>query len=283
MTHSVTIYIPCYNAAGFIERCLQGVFAQTHPVREIIVVDDGPGDATAHIVSRYPVTVIRRSGRGGLVSARNLVFKEAAGDLVAGIDADCVPDPDWLKRLIEHMTDKKIVGVGGKAYELYRITRADQWRAARMSQHWGDERIVDPKYLYGCNTLYRKDVVTRMGLFNEDYRRGFEDVDMSIRLKKAGHTLIYEPRALCYHLRQDTVSSLLMTRWNWTFSGWQGKRQPDSFFNVCCKTYDNLAYVLRLLGEDIIKGRFFFVHIDAALFFHHLFHDLKFYFKHRKK
>lgn len=283
MAQKVTIYIPCYNAAGFIKRCLEGVCAQTYPVSEVIVVDDGPGDETAQIISRYPVKLIRRRGRGGLVSARNLVFKEASGDFIAGIDADCVADPDWLKRLIENMADEKIVGVGGKAYELYRITIADQWRAARMSQHWGDERIINPKYLYGCNTLYRKDVLLRMGLFSENFRRGFEDVDMSLRLKDAGYTLVYEPKALCYHMRQDTVSSLLMTRWNWTFSGWEGKRQPVSLFNVSCKTYDNLAYLFLLLGEDLIKGRFSFFHIDVAMFFHHLLYDVRFYGQQRKK
>jgi len=111
----VSLYIPCYNAKQYIAGCLEGVLKQSYPIDEILIIDDGPGEETAKIVSHYPVKLIRRQGKSGLPSARNLVFRQARNDFVASLDADSSPEPDWLKELMDNFIDEDIIGVGESA------------------------------------------------------------------------------------------------------------------------------------------------------------------------
>lgn len=273
----VSLYIPCYNAKKYIEKCLEAVFRQIYPIDEILVIDDGPGDEVASIVSDYPVKFIRRKERLGLSSARNMAFQLAKNEFVASIDADSIPKPEWLERLMDNFTEEDIAGIGGRVIEKYNYTLPDKWRAVHMKQHWGDRRLVNPHCLVGNNSLFRKSAVLDIGLFDERYKIGYEDVDISKRLKQAGYKIIYEPEAIVYHMRQDTLSSLLRTHWNWNFVGVEGRRTPDNLFNLCCKTYDSFIYSLRRIKKDIITGRYDFLYIDTLIFPYHLLHDMKYY------
>jgi glycosyltransferase involved in cell wall biosynthesis len=87
------VAIPAYNAAGTIREAIASVIAQTIPVREIVVVDDGSTDGTASVVQQIegPITVIRQENRGpGAATTAGLLH--VSTPLVATLDADDV----WL-------------------------------------------------------------------------------------------------------------------------------------------------------------------------------------------
>jgi glycosyltransferase involved in cell wall biosynthesis len=67
----ISLYIPCYNVEGHIERCIKGVLKQTLQPEKILVIDDGSTDRTAEIASNYPVKVIKHGSNRGLAAARN--------------------------------------------------------------------------------------------------------------------------------------------------------------------------------------------------------------------
>jgi len=211
----VTLYVPCYNAEKYISECLDGILKQTYPLDEILIIDDGSTDKTVEIVSNYPVRVIRHGTNKGLAAARNTGFKNACGEYVASLDADCVPEPDWLEKLMKNFTEENIAGVGGKLIEKYTNTLANKWRAVHMRQNMGDEKIINSGYLFGSNNVFERRAVEEIGYYNEKYRTNYEDVDLSNRLKEKGYTLIYDPEAEVYHLLKDTISSLLDRSWRW--------------------------------------------------------------------
>src|SRR5438045_1880854 len=97
MFPSVSVIIPCYNAAEFLAECLDSVCRQTVPPAEVIVVDDGSTDATAQIARAFgpPVRVISQANAGPS-AARNRAMDEAQGDWVAFSDADDVWQPNKL-------------------------------------------------------------------------------------------------------------------------------------------------------------------------------------------
>src|SRR5208282_1473891 len=153
----VTAYIPVYNGAEFVGPNIEGLLAQTHPVDEILVIDDASSDATGEIAASYPgVTVIRHPANKGVAAGRNTALRAARNELVAAFDADCVASPTWLASLLPHLEDSKVAGAGGRLVEGVQRTMADRWRQARMAQEWGPNFIRNPHFLYGCNTLFRK-------------------------------------------------------------------------------------------------------------------------------
>ncbi|HYA97489.1 MAG TPA: glycosyltransferase family 2 protein [Methylomirabilota bacterium] len=216
----VSVYIPAYNAAEFIARAIEGVLAQTLPPDEVLVVDDGSGDATSAIASRYPgVTLLRHDRNRGLAAARNTAFRAARNDCVAALDADCVPDAFWLANLVPHLAAPRVAGAGGRLVEGVRRSLADRWRCAHMVQEWGESRIENPRFLFGSNNIFRKSAVLDAGGYDEMMRTNGEDVDLSARLRKLGWDLVYEPAARAIHLRHDTLRSILDTYWRWWRSG----------------------------------------------------------------
>ena len=219
MVGGVSLYIPCYNAERHLHYCLEGVLGQTRPADEIIVVDDGSTDNTVEIARAYPVKIVKHQQNRGLGAARNTGVMESSHDLVASLDSDCVARPDWLEKLLDCLSAHDTAGCGGRLVERNCSRLPDRWRTHNMRQHWGYEPKVNPLFLFGNNTLYRKSVLLEAGLYDERLRTNFEDVSMSEKIAQRGHILVYEPKAVVEHLRTDTLSSVLRTNWKWRFLG----------------------------------------------------------------
>ena len=212
----VSVYVPAYNVAECLPYCIQGLLAQTLPPDEILVIDDGSRDSSPQIASSYSgVTLVRHPTNKGLAAARNTAFRAARNEFVASIDADCVPEPTWLAELVKHMADPTVAGVGGKLTEGVQRNTADRWRAMHMPQHWGDAPVRNPRYLFGCNNLFRKSMVLGLGGYDEARRTNGEDTDLSLRLRENNFTLVYDPSARATHVRHDTTLSILDTHWRW--------------------------------------------------------------------
>ena len=93
MGQSVSILIPCYNAAPYLAAAVDSALAQTWPHKEIIVVNDGSTDRSGEILESYRskgIKVIHQENRGQC-AARNRAFQECSGDYIKFFDAD-----DWL-------------------------------------------------------------------------------------------------------------------------------------------------------------------------------------------
>ena len=89
---SVSVIIPTRNRARLLEEALESVFAQTVPVREVIVVDDGSTDETEEVVACFPGVRLLRTDHVGPAAARNAGAAAATGALLAFLDSDDV----WL-------------------------------------------------------------------------------------------------------------------------------------------------------------------------------------------
>jgi glycosyltransferase involved in cell wall biosynthesis len=164
----VTAYIPAYNVSEYLARTIEGLLAQTHAFDEVLVIDDGSRDDSAEIASRYPrVTLIKHPSNKGLAAARNTALRAARNELVASVDADVVADPTWIAKLLPHLDDPKVAGTGGILIEGVQTTLADRWRRARMAQEWGPQYLRNPRFLYGCNNVFRKAAVLEAGGYNE--------------------------------------------------------------------------------------------------------------------
>ena len=95
MTRKVSVIIPTYNYGRFIAKAIESVLAQTHPIEEIIVVDDGSTDETAETVAKFaPRVTYTRQRNSGVCAARNSGVKHSSGDFIAFLDADDIWHPE---------------------------------------------------------------------------------------------------------------------------------------------------------------------------------------------
>ena len=97
----ISVVIPTYNRAAFLQEALGGLICGQHTDFEVLVMDQSDDDATERLVDGFDERVIyHRMSRRGANPARNLGAALARADLVAFLDDDCVPRPDWLSRIV---------------------------------------------------------------------------------------------------------------------------------------------------------------------------------------
>jgi glycosyltransferase involved in cell wall biosynthesis len=108
----VSVIIPAYNAERYLGATLESILAQTYPNIEIIVVDDGSKDATAHVARSYGdrVKYVHQENSGGCGKPRNHGMRVASGDVFVFLDSDDLMVPDRIAREVEVM--RRHPGVG---------------------------------------------------------------------------------------------------------------------------------------------------------------------------
>jgi len=275
----LTVYIPCCNAGRFIEGSIRALLDQTHPPDELLVIDDGSSDNSAELASPWPVRVIRHEKNKGLAAARNTAFANATHPFVGAIDADVLPNPTWLEHLLTHFADPRVVGTGGRLIEAHHSKPADAWRAIHMTQDLGLERIdieqPSHKRLGGFGTIFRKDTVLSVGGYNENYRTNYEDVDLCARLLAVGHKLVFEPRAVAFHQRRDSIRSVIRTSWNWDFYFHYFR---GGYNRIWLKVLVNFRWARVLVWNHLRSKRFSLLLVDLPMPWIHSWMDLRYYF-----
>ncbi len=123
----VSFIVPAFNEEGYIGECLDSIIrhAAEH-IHEIIVVDNGSTDRTAEIASMRDGVRVIAEPRLGVTHARQRGFKEAAGDLLAYVDADTRLPPEWIKIALDsYERDCNLVCLSGpyRYYDGRKITR----------------------------------------------------------------------------------------------------------------------------------------------------------------
>lgn len=206
----VSIVIPARNAATTLGACLDACLTQTHPGCDVVVVDDGSTDGTAAVAESRGARCIAQEPRGP-AAARNRGAAATTSDVVAFTDADCVPRPDWVERLIAALDDE--AGAVGGTYDIANpesmLARMIQAEVALRHRRFG--RDVD--FLGSYNLAVRREAFEAVGGFDEDFSAASaEDNDLAYRLTAAGWKLRFAPEAVVAHHHPDRLGRYLRTQ-----------------------------------------------------------------------
>ena len=218
-TNPVSIIIPTFNGDSRIGNCLDALLKQV-PGRnvEILVINDGSTDDTAHVVKRYSGVRLITQGNAGPAAARNRGALEARGTIIIFTDDDCVPMLDWLSAMLEPFKDPEVVGVKG-------IYRTHQERlVARFVQIEYEDRYRFMKgapsidFIDTYSAAFRRDRFLEMTGYDTSFPVACaEDIELSYRMSARGWKMMFAPTAIVYHTHPDRLSWYLKKKYKFAF------------------------------------------------------------------
>ncbi len=169
-TKLVSIIIPAYNAASFIEDTIHSITAQTYSNWEAIIVDDGSTDETSKIIRNFEDKRIRVHSQMnlGVATARNNGLRRAKGELVVFFDADDMMTPDFLSARIQELERNSEIGYVGGMVETFPIEIES--RKAAGSDPVNEILFFDASFVtIPSNYMFRKNILTDNNIsFNKE-------------------------------------------------------------------------------------------------------------------
>ncbi len=208
----VTVQLPIFNEQYVIDRLVESVCAMEYPREklEIQVLDDSTDETVevaSAVVERYaalghPIVYIHRTNRHGFkAGALDAGLKVAKGEFVAIFDADFVPPPDWLMRVIHHFAELEIGMVQTRWTHLNRdYSLLTQIEAILLDGHFvlehGSRARSDQFFNFnGTAGMWRRQAILDGGGWQHDTLT--EDTDLSYRSQMAGWKFKYLPEIEC--------------------------------------------------------------------------------------
>jgi len=212
----VTAIVPVWNRRDLLEGLLRGLRAQTHPIAEVLVVDDGSQDGSAELAAESGARTIRMGAHGGFAKAVNRGIRESRTPLIAVLNNDVELSPDWLAKLVAALSP-------GVWFATGRILQSAQpglidatydavcrggaaWRVGHDCQD--GPALREPLRIWSAPftaALFRAGLFGAAGLLDERLESYLEDVDFGLRCALAGCAGQYVPDATAWHQGSATL------------------------------------------------------------------------------
>ena len=197
MPPTVTIGIPCFNAARWIAASVQSALAQTWPDKEIIVADDGSTDNSVEILQGFGSAIrIVQPGHGGANHARNILLRAATGQWIQYLDADDYLRPEKISRQFA---------------EAGPLENADILYSPVLLENWKDGHPLPPEPepldasadIYSqllhwqlpqtSGAIWRRDILESIGGWDENPTQLCDEHHCYFRALKAGKRFVFTP------------------------------------------------------------------------------------------
>lgn len=223
-TPMVAMVVPCFNEERTVAGTAESLLALDYPqeLLRIILVDDGSKDGTGAIMDTFgkhpQVTVIHQENRGKHEALNAGIAAAPEAELVGCLDADSFVEPSALREMISNFDDPK-VGASTAAMSVHKPTNLlEHTQNAEYILGIALRHIlaaVNGLYVTpGPFSLYRRDVVTSLGGFRHGHNT--EDMEMALRIQRAGYAIDSAPGARVYTKGMKTVPALVKQRTRWT-------------------------------------------------------------------
>jgi cellulose synthase/poly-beta-1,6-N-acetylglucosamine synthase-like glycosyltransferase len=237
---NISVIIAGHNEADTIGATLESLWG-TYPRMEVIVVDDGSADDMAGVARRFArnhpgVIVLSRSRRSGKPSALNFGMRYATGEVIVFVDADSHLGHLALWRIVQPLQRPEVGAVSAtvharnafaglvtwlQAYEYLQTIFVGRQLLARL----GVLSIVS-----GGFGAYRREALQRFKGADVELA---EDMDLTIRTRKAGYQIAFTPHAHCYTNVPATWRGLIRQRLRW---------EESSIIRLICRKHADIGY-----------------------------------------
>lgn len=231
----LSVIIVCFNCREVLMPCLASIeAAHSNLLTEVIVVDNASKDgSTSAVRNHFPkVRIVQTGYNAGFTGGNNIGFDHATGRYVLFLNPDTLIDDYAFDAMVERADrDSGIGAVGPMVLNKDRSLQYSSFRSPTVSHFLtkalllhrvpgyrravgNESRYPETRYtremevdvISGCAMLVRRDLLLRIGAFDEEYFMYFEDTDLCERIRRAGYRIVYLPAATIVHLGgQSTV------------------------------------------------------------------------------
>jgi GT2 family glycosyltransferase len=217
----LSVIIPNWNGKRFLEDCMDSLKGQTFQNFETILVDNGSIDDSVEFAEkRYGdfIRIIRNDKNLGFTGGNNVGIQASKGEYIVLLNNDTWVDPRWLEELAKATRFDPPIGMwGSKVCSYYQRDRIEgvgeliYWdglcraRGQYEQDHGQYNAMEEILFPPGCGAMYRKSLLDRIGLFDEDFFTYADDSEIGIRARLAGWRCLYVPAAIVYHKNSGTA------------------------------------------------------------------------------
>jgi glycosyltransferase involved in cell wall biosynthesis len=183
----VSIIVPCYNQAQYLDEALQSLFAQTHIDWECLIINDGSSDNTGEVARKWEAKDSRFAyvykENGGVSSARNLGIEKAKGEFILTLDADDQYEATFVEKALAVLINNPGIGIvssWGRYFTTQKQLHVFQSTA---------QSVTDFLFHNGINngsSLFRKQCWEQVGGYDENPENGYEDWEFYLRVCALG-------------------------------------------------------------------------------------------------
>lgn len=229
----VSAVIPTYNSFNTLKACIISLQKQTIGLMEIIVVDNGSTDGTSkYLRKKFPeVKLVSLKTNTGVTGGRNSGINKASpkSDYILFFDHDMVAEKDMVSKLLKVAEENPLIGVvTPKIY--YYEDKKRIWSAGTSINLWtgkivfrggrdlGQYEKTEEVPIAPAAMLVKKEVIKKIGGFDNTYYVTYEDTDFCFRAKADGFKIFYTPSAVAFHKISPTLegeADRLLSRAYW--------------------------------------------------------------------
>jgi glycosyltransferase involved in cell wall biosynthesis len=208
MNELVSIIVPCYNQAQYLDECLISVLNQTYSNWECIIVNDGSQDATETVAMYWTakdnrIKYIQKSN-SGLSAARNSGITLAQGEFILPLDADDKISMDYVAHAIQAFENDNSLKVVYCFAEKFG-NETGLWDLQPFSL-----KAIAIENMIFCSAMYRKTDWERLGGYDNNMIHGFEDWEFWIALlKNGGNVKCLDIVGFYYRMKPDSMIQIL--------------------------------------------------------------------------
>lgn len=218
----VSVVIPNYNGKKYLETCMNSLMKQSLKPEEIIIVDNASKDGSIEYIEQNfkdKVTLICLNENYGFSKAVNEGIRNSKSDFVALLNNDTELDERWLEELYKciqkdenifsccskmlRFRERNIIDDAGDEYTLFGW--GNKIGDGKQSEIYDEDREVFSSCAGAA--IYRKSILQKIGLFDENFFAYLEDMDISYRARVYGYKNYYASKAKVYHIGSATSGS----------------------------------------------------------------------------
>ena len=220
----VSVLIPAYNEEKTILHTVRSVLASNYPRFEVIVINDGSTDNSRELLethfANHPQVRLIHKANGGKAAASNTGIARAKYDYILSIDADTVMDEDAIALLMRNFTSRRVAGVAGNVHvgNFHNFLTQTQRAEYIYGQSFDKEiySLVNAiPVVPGAIGVWRKAAILEAGGYTTDTLA--EDTDLTLQIRRAGHRIVYERRAVVVTEAPDSLAQFLKQRNRWMY------------------------------------------------------------------